>query len=139
MAARDSTDRTSTKWVDLLVERGHLRLFERRGQAFCGAEGAWAHMTRRRTFKTSFLSLYFLEVGKLFRRFVCVPLPAPPAPGLCTSCTYHFHHPYYSFRNRASFLCICRVDLTFCTPQTSSSPRVVSLLCTSSTLLRCCI
>lgn len=78
MAARDSTDRTSTKWVDILVERGHLRLFERRGQAFCGAEGAWAHMTRRRTFKTSFLSLYFLEVGKLFRRFVCVLLPSPP-------------------------------------------------------------
>lgn len=88
MAARDTTDRTSTCGVDLVAERGHLRVFERRGQAFCGAEGAWAHMTKGRTLQTSFPSVYFLEVGKLFRRFVCVPLPAPPAPGLCTSCTF---------------------------------------------------
>lgn len=50
MAARETTEIRSTSEVDLMGEGGHLRIFERWGQAFCGAECAWTYISGIRTF-----------------------------------------------------------------------------------------
>lgn len=137
MAARDARDRVSTCRVDLMGEKVHLRHSERRGQAFCGSEGAWTHISVARTLQTSFPSVYFLEVGKIFVDLFLSLSPPPrlpvfARPALTTFITLiilsEIAHPSSAF---AAWIFLFALHIL------PLPPSVVSLLCTSLTLLRC--